>query len=143
MGRSQRSPTFLIIGMACAAAIVAVIVLVGDVTDSGLKGRDGLRELLATARDTNAATKEAAAAARSGAASLRQMSDRLAALEAALASSKRAAIALNLDVDTTCGDPECEATAKAVCARIGYPNGVTSRFTGGPRPALHSLVCFD
>lgn len=122
--------------MACAAAVVAAALLIGDVTDSGLKGRDGLRELLATARETTAATKEAAA-------SLRQMADRIAALEAARPTSKRAAIALTLAVDTTCADAECEATAKAVCARIGYPKAVTSSFTGGPRPTLHSLVCFD
>lgn len=144
MRRRQISPTVLIFGMACAAALVAAFLLAGDVAESGLKGRDTLRDLTTAAKETSVATRETAVAAKAGAAALKQMSDRIAALETALASSKRAAIALNLPVETACGnDPECEQTARTVCSRIGYPNGVTSRFTAGPPALLHALVCFD
>jgi hypothetical protein len=65
-------------------------------------------------------------------------------LSAALAQQKRGAIYLALDEDASCdNDQGCTNTARAVCKRINYANGLPSKVNAGIRPTLHALICYD
>ena len=107
-----------------------------------------LDQLVAIERDSLASIKESAGASRAAVEEIRKLTSRVEALDTSirttLGGEKRGAVHLPMEVETACdNDALCNATARAVCNRVNYPNGLPSKFTGGARPLLNSVVCFD
>jgi len=110
--------------------------------------RKALDALNANLAQISTQLRDGATANRATAEDVKTIAGRLAELQKAvsdgLANQKRGALYLRLDVEAPCeNDDQCAATARSVCDRINYANGITSRFTPGPRPTLGALVCFD
>ncbi len=107
-----------------------------------------LDQLVAASKDLGQTAKDVANSTKATGDAVKALSGRLdkleQMLEAGLAKQKRGALYLALDEDAACdNDESCINTARAICAKISYPNGITSKIIPGVRPALHALVCFD
>jgi PBP1b-binding outer membrane lipoprotein LpoB len=107
-----------------------------------------LDQLVQGSKDIGQSAKDIANATKASAADIKALAARIESLEKSLsgelAKQKRGAIYLTLDADAACdNDEQCVNTARAVCNRINYPNGLTSKVNPGVRPTLHSLVCYD
>ena len=136
---------------AFAALAAAALLLAGcnnrdSKTDDDLKRQ--LDQLVQVSRDQLAAEKDAGMSSKSALDELRKVSARLDEMEKlvreASTSQKRAAIYLPMESDTVCdNDASCTNTARAICNKVSYPKGITSRYTPGTRPTLNAVVCFD
>ena len=107
-----------------------------------------LDQLVQTTKSLNDAVGGIASSSKATADDLRALGGRIDELQKsvtdALGRQKRAALYLALDSDAACdNDDSCANTARAICARINYPNALTSKYTPGVRPTLHALVCYD
>lgn len=110
--------------------------------------KKALDQLVQSSKDLNQTAKSAADSAKATSDDVKAMSGKIdelnKSLSASLAGQKRGALYLTLDEDAVCdNDQNCANTARAVCNKINYPNGLTSKFTAGLRPTLHALVCYD
>ena len=107
-----------------------------------------LDQLVSIERETQGSVKEASGGAKAAVEQMRALTARVEALEKTLATTlsgqKRGAIYLPMEAETVCeNDILCNNTARAVCGKVSYQNGVPSRYTPGTRPVLNAVVCFD
>lgn len=107
-----------------------------------------LDQLVQASKDLTQQAKDTATSSKATTEAVKALSDKLDALQKAVtggfAGQKRGALAITLDSDTECkNDESCENTARAICNKINYPSAVTSKYTPGVRPTLHSLICYD
>ena len=136
---------------ACAALLLAPLVLAGCNQQQPAANDDmkkDLDQLVQASRDLLQTAKDNAASSKATSEDVKALSGRLDKLNqdvsAALAKQKRGALYLALDQDAACdNDDSCMNTARAICNRINYPNGLTSKVIPGVRPTLHALVCYD
>lgn len=110
--------------------------------------KKSLDQLVQTAKEMSPQVKEIANGSKATDDALKTLTNRIDEMHKDMAlllsKQKRGAVAVQLESETVCdNDAQCANTARAVCNRINYPNGITNRFTPGIRPSLNSLICFD
>ena len=108
----------------------------------------GMDQLVQASKDQTSQLRDIASSDKTTADTVKLLTTRVESMErnlsVALSQQKRGALYLSLDVDASCdNDEQCMNTARGLCNKINYPNAITSKFTPGIRPTLHSLVCFD
>jgi hypothetical protein len=137
---------------ATQAALLGLTLLVGGCNQQQPAANEdlkkGLDQIVASNKEIAAATKDTSGAAKSTTDAVKDLAGRIDKLEqtmaAGLAKQKRGALYLALDDDAACdNDSACVNTARAICNKVDYPNGMASKVIAGVRPTLHSLVCFD